>query len=171
MPDDDTGRHYRDMMRHSDGLSLRECRKNFTNSRITADRLRKFNEIESDGILYPPLPRSASFREGRFVDYIFYVSRVTPLNRQELALEAMKYTRPEVRLVIGGTGDVDSYFRELRERAREMGLEGRVEFASWLNEERKAELMAGCCGALYLAYLEDSYGYVTLEAFQSAVGS
>ena len=27
--------------------------------------------------------------------------------------------------------------------------------------------MAGCCGVLYLAYLEDSYGYVTLEAFHS----
>ena len=48
-----------------------------------------------------------------------------------------------------------------------MGLEGRVEFTGWLTEERKAELMAGCCGALYLAYLEDSYGYVTLEAFHS----
>jgi glycosyltransferase involved in cell wall biosynthesis len=167
MPDDDTGRHYRDMMRSSDSLYLRECRKVFTNSQIVADRLRKFNDFEPDGILYPPLPRSASFREGPFGDYIFYASRLTPIKRQVLALEAMKYTQPDVRLVIGGTGEVDTYLGELRERAREMGVEDRVEFTGWLSEERKIELMAGCCGALYLAYLEDSYGYVTLEAFHS----
>jgi glycosyltransferase involved in cell wall biosynthesis len=167
MPDDDTGRRYRDMMRSSDSLYLRECRKVFTNSRIMADRLRNFNDFEPNGILYPPLPRSASFREGPFGDYLFYLSRVTSIKRQDLALEAMKYTAPDVRLVIGGTSEDDSYLNILRERARSMGLEDRVEFTGWLTEERKSELMAGCCGALYLAYLEDSYGYATLEAFHS----
>ncbi len=167
MPDDETGRHYRDMMRSSDNLYLRECRKVFTNSRTVADRLRKFNDFEPNGVLYPPLPRSATFHEGPFGDYLFYPSRVTSIKRQDLALEAMKFTKPEVRLVIGGTGEGDSYFDHLRGRARKMGLQNRVEFTGWLTEEQKTELMAGCCGALYLAYLEDSYGYVTLEAFHS----
>jgi glycosyltransferase involved in cell wall biosynthesis len=146
---------------------LRECKKVFTNSRTVADRLRKFNDFEPNGVLYPPLPRSASFREGAFGDYLFYPSRITSIKRQDLALQAMKYTKPDLRLVIGGTGEGDSYFDELRQRAQKMGLDGRVEFTGWLTEERKAELMAGCCGVLYLAYLEDSYGYVTLEAFHS----
>ena len=148
MPDDDAGRRYRDMMRSSDSLYLRECRKVFTNSRIMADRLRNFNDFEPNGVLYPPLPRSASFREGPFGDYLFYLSRVTSIKRQDLALEAMKYTKPDVRLVIGGTSEDDSYLNGLRERVRSMGLEGRVEFTGWLTEERKSELMAGCCGAL-----------------------
>lgn len=167
MPDNEMGRSYRDMMRRSDDLYLRECKKVFTNSRIVADRLRKFNDFEPDGILYPPLPRDAAFHEGPFGDYIFYPSRVNPIKRQDLALQAMKYTRPEVRLIIGGTADVDGYLDTLRQRARAEGVEERVEFTGWLSEERKAELMAGCCGVLYLAFLEDSYGYVTLEAFES----
>jgi glycosyltransferase involved in cell wall biosynthesis len=167
IPDDDTGRQYRDMTRKSDGLYLRECRKVFAKSRAAADRLRKFNDLEPDGILYRPLPSSASFREGPFGDYLFYQSRVAPINRQELALEAMKHTRPDVRLVIGGTDDMDSNWNELRRRAQETGVDDRIEFTGRLSEERKAELTAGCCGALYLANGEDSYDDVTLEALLS----
>ena len=79
----------------------------------------------------------------------------------------MKYARPGFRLVIAGKAATDEELDGLMERVRREGLAGRVEFTGWLSEERKAELMAGCCGVLYLAYLEDSYGYVTLEAFHS----
>ena len=47
------------------------------------------------------------------------------------------------------------------------GVGDRVRMTGWVSEEEKADLMAGCCGALYLAFDEDSYGYVTLEAFHS----
>jgi glycosyltransferase involved in cell wall biosynthesis len=168
MPDTPVGRHYRDMMRRSDDGYLRECRKVFTNSRIVADRLKTFNNLEADGILYPPLASGSSFRPGPFGDYFFYPSRITPIKRQALAIEAMTYTSPEVQLVIGGAPDWRGHMEELEAQVREAGLEGRVRLLGWISEEQKAELMAGCCGALYLAYGEDSYGYVTLEAFHSA---
>ena len=167
MPDTDKGRRYRDMMRRSDDQYLRECRKVFTNSRIVADRLKKFNRLDADAVLYPPLPQDHSFRPGEFGDYFFYPSRITSIKRQELAIEAMKHARPGFRLVIAGQAQTDTEFDRLTERVRREGLVGRVEFTGWVSEERKAELMAGCCGVLYLAYLEDSYGYVTLEAFHS----
>jgi glycosyltransferase involved in cell wall biosynthesis len=168
MPDTQMGRHYRDMMRRSDDTYLRECRKVFTNSRIIASRLRTFNGLEPDGVLYPPLGDASLFRPGPFGDYLFYASRLSRIKRQGLAIEALKYTDPEVRLVIGGAPDVPAYKEELQQKIDELGLGKRVRLLGWLSEEDKADLMAGCCGALYLAYLEDSYGYVTLEAFHSA---
>jgi glycosyltransferase involved in cell wall biosynthesis len=168
MPDTGVCRHYRDLIRRSDDCYLRECRKVFTNSRVVADRLRTFNDLEPEGVLYPPLGDASLFRPGPFGDYLFYASRLTPIKRQGLAIEALRYTSPDVRLVIAGGPDVPAQEEELRRQVAELGLEGRVELVGRVSEQEKADLMAGCCGALYLAYAEDSYGYVTLEAFHSA---
>jgi glycosyltransferase involved in cell wall biosynthesis len=166
MPDDEHGRRCRDAIRRSDDVYLRECRKVFTNSQVVAGRLKRFNGLEPDGVLYPPLAPDDPFRVGPFGDYLFYPSRITPLKRQELAVEALRYTREDVRLVVGGVADQDAYFDRLRASVRERGLDGRVEFTGWLTEQHKAELLSGCCGVLFVAHQED-YGYVTLEAFES----
>jgi glycosyltransferase involved in cell wall biosynthesis len=168
MPDSPTGRHYRDMMRKSDDLYLRECRKVFTNSRVMAERLKKFNALDADGVLYPPLPRQHPFCPGPFGDYLFYPSRITSIKRQVLAVEALRFTDPGLRLVLGGAPDSDAEQVALEAAIDAAGVGDRVVLTGWLSEQQKADLMAGCCGALYLAYNEDSYGYVTLEAFHSA---
>jgi glycosyltransferase involved in cell wall biosynthesis len=90
------------------------------------------------------------------------------LKRQILAIEAMKYAPPGLRLVIAGTGDNSAFEEETKRQAVKHGVADRIEFTGWVSEERKAELMAGSLGVLYLAYDEDSYGYVTLEAFHSS---
>src|SRR5437773_1552001 len=122
-------------------LALRECQKVFTNARAVADRLRKFNGVDPTRVLYPPLSRQALFRTGPFGDYLFYPSRLTSIKRQELAIEAMQHTRPEVRLVIAGTGDREGYLEELQRRVDRAGLSERVELTGWISEERKATLM------------------------------
>jgi glycosyltransferase involved in cell wall biosynthesis len=167
MPDDEGGRRYRDLMHCSDNRYLRECHKVFTNSQIVADRLRRFNGLEADGVLYPPLPRDTLIRRGPFGDYLLYISRICPIKRQELAIRAMKHTDPAVKLVLAGTGDVAAYFEKIQAMVEREGLSGRVLLTGWVSAERKAELLAGCCGALFLASQEDSYGYATLEAFHA----
>jgi glycosyltransferase involved in cell wall biosynthesis len=167
MPDSDEARRYRDMMHHSDDLYLRECKKVFTSSRTVADRLERYNSFQPEGVLYPPLSTNAPFRAGEFGDYFFYPSNLAPIKRQELAIEAMKYTQPEVRLVIAGASESPECYNRLEERIRSERLEGRVQMLGWISEERKAELMSGCRAALFLPFQED-YGYVALEAFQSA---
>jgi glycosyltransferase involved in cell wall biosynthesis len=168
MPDNPTGRYYRDLIRRGDDLYLRECRKVFTNSRIMAKRLRDFNALTADEVVYPPLPRGNLFRPGPYGDYLFYPSRIAPIKRQALAVEAMKHADPNVRLVIAGAADVDSYGRQIQELVEREGLTDRVQLTGWISEEEKARLMANCCGVLYLPHDEDSYGYVTLEAFTAA---
>lgn len=167
IPKTDVGRHYRDLMHQSDNLHLGECRKVFTNSRIVADRLETYNDLSADGILYPPLPQSHRMRPGPFGDYIFYASRLTGIKRQDLAIRALACTRQRVKLVIAGTGDAPEDIDMLRETAERHGVTDRVQFTGWISEEQKAEWMAGCCGSLYLAFDEDSYGYATLEAFHA----
>ena len=39
---------------------------------------------------------------------------------------------------------------------------------SWINEERKQDLMAEALAVAYIPFDEDSYGYVSLEAFHSS---
>ena len=167
IPHSSVGTHYREMIQHSDTSYLRECQKIFSNSQVVADRLKRFNDIDVDGLLYPPLPVDNIFHSGEFGDYIFYASRVNPIKRQDLAIRAMRYTDPDVKLVLGGAVDDTNYLKTMEQIIEEEGVADRVEFKGWLTEEVKANLMAGCCGALYLAYDEDSYGYVTLEAFHS----
>jgi len=169
MPENAVGRHYRNMMHRSDDIYLRECQRIYTNSAVVADRLQKFSGLTADRVLYPPLASGHPFRPSRESgDYIFYPSRITRIKRQDLAIRAMPHTPHKLRLVIAGTGDVEGSVDELRVLATELGVLDRVEFTGWISEERKAELMAGCVGCLYLAFDEDSYGYVTLEAFHSA---
>jgi glycosyltransferase involved in cell wall biosynthesis len=168
MADTPATRGLRELVVNADNQYLRQCRGLFTNSRIVADRLKTFNGITADEVLYPPLDRPELFRPGECGDYFFYPSRMGEGKRQHLAVEAMRHVRSPFTLVLAGKADGEAYDARLRRQVEELGLGDRVKLLGWVSEERKAELMAGCCGALYLAYQEDSYGYVTLEAFHSA---
>ncbi|HET6576037.1 MAG TPA: glycosyltransferase family 4 protein [Fimbriiglobus sp.] len=166
IPDNEIGRHYRDLMLRADNTYLRECRRVFAQSGVVADRVRRFNNLDPDGVLYPPLPADHPYRPGPFGDYLLYAGRMTPLKRFDLAIEAMRYTDPAVRLMLLGAPDVPEYGASLRRLAVEAGVADRVEFTGWVTEQRKAELMAGCSGVLFLPFDED-YGYVTVEAFEA----
>jgi glycosyltransferase involved in cell wall biosynthesis len=166
MPDTPEGREARRMIMQSDELYLREAKKVYTISRNVSGRLRTFNGIEADGVLYPPLPGDHPFGPGPFGDYFVYISRLCKPKRQSLAIEALRYCRPGPRLVIVGSPDMPHDLAELHERVRDCGVEDRVQFVGWASETQKAELLAGSRGALFLAYDED-YGYATLEALHS----
>jgi glycosyltransferase involved in cell wall biosynthesis len=161
------GRHIREVTLKSDTTYLREARMIFTNSQVVAGRLHAFNNIRADGVLYPPLPRKHPFHPGEFGDYIVYVARLTRIKRQALAIEALRYCRSDVRLVLAGAPDAPAELECLTRLIARYRMEDRVQLTGWLSEEAKADLLAGCCAALYLAYGEDSYGYSSLEAFHS----
>ena len=57
MPDEPETRRVRDMIRRADNACLSRTKGLYTNSKIVAGRLRRFNGIEADGVLYPPLDR------------------------------------------------------------------------------------------------------------------
>ncbi len=167
IPSTPEGLAVRDAVVAADEIYLRESRKIFTNSQIVADRLRKFNGLEGH-VLYPPLWEPDRFVPGPAEDYVFYPCRITGHKRQHLAVEAAAHLASDARVVIAGAADSPEQLRPLQETIDRHGLQDRVRvIARWISEEEKAQLIAGSIGVLYIPFLEDSYGYVTLEAFQA----
>ncbi len=151
----------------ADNVYLAQARTIFTNSHASSERLRKFNGIASE-VLHPPLARSEQFFCSGYGDYFFYPSRMTAGKRQALVVESMKYVKSSVRLVIAGQPEQPSDREQIERIIRENRLESKVEFIpSFISEDEKAQRFAEALGCMYTPYDEDSYGYVTLEAYHS----
>jgi glycosyltransferase involved in cell wall biosynthesis len=152
----------------ADNKYLRELEGHiFTNSPVVSERLWTYNQIKS-AVLYPPLMDASLFSFGDYGDYIFYPSRVNRSKRQHLAVEAMRYVKSGVKLVIAGKGDSEEDERFLFQQIEENGVKDRVTYLNrFISQEEKAELFKNCLAGIYIPYDEDSYGYVTLEGFQS----
>jgi glycosyltransferase involved in cell wall biosynthesis len=157
------GARVRDFVRHCDSRFIPEARKVFANSRAVAERLRRFNRIESEPLYHPP-PRAASLRAGEQGDYIFYPSRLEPQKRQELLIEAMSFTRTPVRAVFAGSSREPGQYESL---VKHHGVGDRVELRGFVSEQEMIELYANALGVCYLPFDED-YGYVTLEGMLSS---
>jgi glycosyltransferase involved in cell wall biosynthesis len=167
IPSTPEGLATRDAIVAADNLYLREARRIFTNSQIVADRLREFNDLQGT-VLYPPLGEPERFVSAPAEDYVFYPCRITGHKRQQLAVEAAAHLSSDVRVVIAGAPDSPEQLRPLQELVCDHGLSDRVQLiARWIGEEEKAELISRSLGVLYIPFLEDSYGYVTLEAFHA----
>jgi glycosyltransferase involved in cell wall biosynthesis len=167
LPSSAEGQGIRDAIRQADTRFLGEACKIYTNSRVTSDRLKKFNGLESE-VLWPPLLESRHFCCRDYEDFVFYPSRVNGAKRQLLAVESMKYLHSPVRLVLAGKDEDPAEGNNIENAILENGLRDRVVwYREFISEETKAELFSRALGTLYIPYDEDSYGYVTLESYFS----
>lgn len=162
------GESIRNIVMAADNEDIPRARHVYTNSQEVSNRLKHFNGIDSK-VLMPPLKNLELYFTDQPGDYIFYPSRITPLKRQHLAIDAMRYVRTGVRLIIAGVCSEERYFAQLTDMIHEHGLEGRVELHNrWISDEEKREWFAKALGVIYIPYQEDSCGFVTMEAFYSA---
>jgi glycosyltransferase involved in cell wall biosynthesis len=144
-------------------LLTRNVRTLFVQSRTILSRLSMWPEVRAT-VLYPPPPQRP-YRCDAYGDYVFMVSRLTPLKRAELVIDALATRECSgVRAVIGGDGEEAE---RLRRRIGELGLADRVSLAGRLTE---AELLGHLarCRAVCFPPVEEDYGFVTVEAFASA---
>src|SRR5262249_27483883 len=155
MPDTPESRALRDLVVQNDNACLRGTQGLFSISRTVAGRLARFNGLEVDGVLYPPLDRAERFRPGPFGDYFFYPSRLNAVKRQHVAVEAMRHVRSGFRLVLAGKPDSEAYGNEVRRLVEAWGLRDRVVLLGRVSEEEKARWMAGACGCVFVPYDED----------------
>jgi glycosyltransferase involved in cell wall biosynthesis len=127
--------------------------------------MRTFNRRQP-AVLYPPLGEEHSYYCAEPRNYVFFPSRINPVKRQVLAIEAMRHVSSDIRLVIAGEADFrGADLDPVTKLVADPELRGRVELlAGWLPERRKLELLAHCLGVLFPPYNED-YGFVTLEGF------
>lgn len=162
MPDTDDGLAYRKMIIDADQLAFQESKKIFTNSQVVSDRLLKFNNVAST-VLYPPLFDQEQFFCRGYGDFILYCSRIENHKRQWLAVEAMRYTKTNVKLVLAGVGGNVEGLQRLIDNYK---LYDKVQLLNrWISEEEKVNLFADCLASIYCPFDEDSYGYPSLESY------
>jgi glycosyltransferase involved in cell wall biosynthesis len=143
-------------------LLTRNVTRLVAQSRTIQERLRRFGGIPSE-VLYPPPPERPYRTEG-YGDYVFAVSRLHPLKRMDLLVEAAAAMKERgLRFKLAGEGEQEPF---LRERIGALGLEGRVELLGAVTDAQLVEHYARC-RAVYFAPRSEDYGFVTLEAFRS----
>ncbi|HUG53072.1 MAG TPA: glycosyltransferase [Vicinamibacteria bacterium] len=143
-------------------LLTRNVHRLIAQSRTIQARLHRFGGIPSE-LLYPPPPERPYRTEG-YGDYVFAVSRLTALKRLGLLIEAAAHMKDRtIGIKIAGAGEEEP---ALRERIKDLGLEGRVEMLGAVSDEELVEHYARC-RAVYFAPWNEDYGFVTLEAFRS----
>ena len=118
-------------------LLTRNVTRLFVQSRTIQQRLAIWPELRST-VLYPPPPQRP-YRCDQYGDYIFMVSRLTPLKRADLLVRAL----------------IDR-----------LGLSDRVTLAGRLTDGEVLDHLARCRAVVFPPFEED-YGFVTAEAFAS----
>jgi len=133
-----------------------------------AKRLKKYNNLNAT-VITPPLMNSEAYYCNAAGDYIYYPSRVTPLKRQHLAIEAMRYVETDVKLVLAGICKDAEYENHLKDLINKYKLADKVLWENtWVDNSEKIKTLANALGVMYIPYKEDSCGFVTLEGFYSS---
>ena len=132
----------------------------FAQSHTIASRLQTWGGIGSTVVHPPPPPRA--YRCDGYHDFILVVSRLTPLKRVGLVLDALEKA-PGVRCVVVGDGEEDATLRRL---ATERGMDERVTFLGAVGDDELLTQL-GRCRAVCVPAQHEDYGLVTVEAFAS----
>jgi len=136
--------------------------KLLTISRTVAGRLRRWGDIPAD-VLHPPPPQRP-YRCDTYGDYIFAVSRLAPLKRLSLLVEALaKPDAAGISCVIAGDGEAR---QALQQTIDTRGLTSRVHLIGRIDDGQLVEHLASCRAVCFPPFDED-YGLVTVEAFAS----
>jgi glycosyltransferase involved in cell wall biosynthesis len=143
-------------------LLTKNVDKLFVQSKTIQRRYEMWPEMTST-VLYPPAPHRR-YRCDHYGDYFLFVSRLTPLKRADLLVEAL--ATPDgagLRAVIIGDGEERANLERLIARHN---LHDRVTLLGRVDDNQMLEFYARCLAVVFPPVMED-YGFVTVEAFAS----
>jgi glycosyltransferase involved in cell wall biosynthesis len=144
-------------------LLTRNVTRLFVQSRTIQERLAMWPELRST-VLHPPPPQRP-YRCDGYGDYIFMVSRLTPLKRAELLVRSAATPRgAAIRAVIAGDGEERDRLAALIDQ---LGVSARVSLVGPISDAQLLDHLAAC-RAVCFPPLDEDYGFVTAEAFASA---
>lgn len=158
------GESVRKIIMQHDTQYIQEAQRVYTIAKNTSNRLKKYNGLDSTPLYHPPL-NYEKLHCSEYGDFVFYPSRIDTIKRQRLLVEAARYVKTNVKIIIAG-GGAQSEIDYINEYIRNYHLEDRVKLVGFISEEEKIEYYAKCLGVYFGAYDED-YGYITLEGFFS----
>ena len=167
IPHTSEGEAIRDLIVAHDNEALRSRDRLFTISQEVSDRLERFNGI-SAAPLRAPLNDPELFVGGTCGGYILAPGRINASKRQHLLVEAIAHLGPSARLIVAGPPEREEDGALLRELVERHSLEDRVKLdLRFLDRQELADYVNNCRAVAYIPYQEDSYGYVTMEAFEA----
>jgi glycosyltransferase involved in cell wall biosynthesis len=144
-------------------LLTRNVTKLVAQSRTVQGRLARWGRLRSE-VLYPP-PPPRPYRLDGYGDYLFAVSRLHPLKRMDLVVQALASPRAAgIRCVIAGDGEDAGRIAQLI-AANKLGE--RVRMIGRVGEAELVEHLAKCRAVCFPPHDED-YGFVTVEAFAAS---
>lgn len=160
------GEYVREMIVRADSEEIGKSQNVYTISQTVSDRLKGYNNISS-GVLYPPPRNQKDFHCESYEDYFFFPSRITPLKRQEVIIDALGKTKGNVKVVFAGEADNSAYLDLLKKKAVKLGVGKNIKWLGRVSEQDKFELYARALMVIFPPYDED-YGYITPEAMLSS---
>ncbi len=150
----------RSLIHGVDNYLLKRMQRRFVISGTVQARLQRFGGIQSD-VLYPPPPKR-DYRHESYGNYLFGVSRLSPLKRFDLVLRALaEPVAAGIQFVIAGEG---AERQRLQALASHLDVAHRVQFVGRLSDQEMIEHLARCRAVVFPPFNED-YGFVTVEAF------
>ena len=168
IPHTPEGDAVRELIVAHDNEALGNREQLFTISHEVSKRLQEFNSISSPP-LRAPLNDPELFTGGAYEGYILAPGRINSAKRQHLLIEAMALLDSSARLIVAGQPEQQEDALALRELVERHGLQGQVKLdLRFLTREELAKYVNDSRAVAYLPYQEDSYGYVTMEAFEAA---
>jgi glycosyltransferase involved in cell wall biosynthesis/SAM-dependent methyltransferase len=159
---DPDGQVVREAIRKSDNIELGAAQRIFANSNNVAKRLLKYNQIKAEPLYHPP-PLADRLRSESFDNFFYYPSRIAQPKRQEFVLRSLAHARRDFRVVFSGAPDNPQYGAEMKQLARSLGVESRVEWRGFVSEDEIIDFYARARGVLFTPIDED-LGYIALEA-------
>jgi glycosyltransferase involved in cell wall biosynthesis len=124
--------------------------------------MKEYCGLDSTPLYHPPW-EAEKFYCDEPDDYLFYPSRIAPVKRQGLVVEALARTRQPVRLCFAGAADQPRFLHEVQTLARTLEVFDRIDWRGQVSEDEKRKLYARSIAVIYPPRDED-FGYVTLEA-------
>lgn len=146
-----------------DNRHLRDVNKIFANSQTVANRLKRFNNIDATPLYHPPSDTDKFYCDSSY-DYVFYPSRLERLKRQNLLIEAMQYTKTNIKAIIAGSGGERDNYQKLIDTLQ---LNHKVQLIGEISQKEKFTFYANSLAVVFPPIDED-YGYITLEAMLSS---
>lgn len=167
LPHDWSGKAVRDVIRAYDDAFFARQSRLFTISSEVSRRLKQYNDVDAPP-LRAPINDPELFDGGEAQDYILAPGRINSSKRQWMLVEAMRHMPASARLIIAGPPESDADADRLRELVARHNLEEQVTLdLRFVTREELGNYVNHASAVAYLPFQEDSYGYVTMEAFEA----
>ncbi|WP_313515507.1 glycosyltransferase family 4 protein [Brevundimonas sp.] len=168
IPNDDAGVALRDQIRRFDAEAFARAKQIACIARPVSERLSTYMGIDAP---INPLPVNDEhlFSDSGSEGYIFAGGRVNGAKRQAMIIDAMAHVRSNVKLIVAGPPENEADAVALMRKVERHDLKDRVKLDfGFLPRETIASYVNNALACVYIPFLEDSYGYVTVEAYLSS---